>query len=67
MSTKENAATLKHSHIHLPTTRNVRDWLKKPLAREIEIDTALIAFCSVLLGWTFFSLVNAFQSGHVIG
>jgi len=67
MSTKEKAATLKHSHIHLPTKPNVRDWVRKPLTREIGIDTALIALCTVLLGWTFFSLANAFQGCHVVG
>ena len=66
MSTKEKAAAVKHSHIHLPTTRNVRDWVNKPLAREIKIDAALATLCTFLLGWTFFSLVNAFQSCHVI-
>ena len=66
MSTKDNAATAKHSHIHLPTTRNVRDWLKKPLAREIEIEAAITALCSLLLGWTFFSLIHAYHSYHVV-
>ena len=66
MSNEEKAATLKHSHIHLPTTRDVCEWIKKPRAREIEIDAAIIALCSLLLGWTCFSLVHAFQSYHVI-
>ena len=66
MDTHNGAATLRQKNIHFPRTRGVLGWLKKPLAREIEIDTALVALCSFLLGWVFFSLANAFDYCQVI-
>ena len=66
MSTSEETTTLKHSYIKFPTTRGLRKWLQKALAREIKKDAVLTALCSLLLGWTLFSLVNALQGRAVI-
>lgn len=66
MRNRANAKAARHySHIHLPKMRDAKDWLRKPLAREIETNAALIVVCSSLIGWTLFSLMNAIQSGHV--
>jgi hypothetical protein len=66
MKDKTRATTFRHQHIQLPTTGVVLDWLKKPPAREIEIDAALVALCSFLLGGMFFSLVHAFNDCRVV-
>lgn len=66
MGNKAGASELKQSHIHLPTAKDVRDWFKKPLAREIEINAALIALCSFLLGGIFFTLVHAFNDCRMV-
>jgi hypothetical protein len=66
MKDKTRTAPFRHQHIQLPTTRDVLGWLKKPLAREIEIDAALVALCSFLLGGMFFSLVHAFNDCRVV-
>jgi hypothetical protein len=66
MDTHNGAATLRQKNIEFPRSRNVLGWFKKPPAREIEMDTALIALCSILLGWVFFSLVHAFDSCRII-
>jgi hypothetical protein len=66
MASKARAATLKHSYVHLPSTRDAREWLKKPLVREIEIDTALIVLCFLLYGAVLFSLFKAFGDYQII-
>jgi len=60
MNTKSRAAALKHPHIHFPTAKDVRGWLQKRSTKEFEMNAALVALCSVLLGSVFFSLCRAF-------
>jgi hypothetical protein len=66
MGNKARTATQEHSHSQHPTRKNVLDWLKKPIVREIEIDAALIALCSFLLGGLFFSLADAFKDCRMV-
>jgi len=66
MGNKAGAATLKNSNIHQPIKRDLRDWFRKPLARELEIDAVLIVLCSFLLGGLFLSLVHAFSDCQMI-
>ena len=65
MNTRGGAGALKHPHIHFPTRKEVRGWLQKPSTRELEIDAALVALCSILLGSVFFSLCKAFGTYHL--
>jgi hypothetical protein len=64
MNTGNRASALKHSHIHFPSRKQIRDWFRKPSTKELEIDAALVALCSVLLGSVFFSLWKAFGAYH---
>ena len=66
MGNKAGAATLKHSHMHLPSTRDARDWLKKTFTKAMEADGPLIAYCLFLYGAIFFSLLKAFANYQVI-
>jgi hypothetical protein len=66
MRPKSRAAALKHSHIHLSSTRDVRDWAKKTFNKELETDAALIAFCLLLFGSIFISLSRAFSNYQII-
>jgi hypothetical protein len=61
MGNKAGAATLDNAHIHLPTKRDVRDWLKKTFTKGMKADAPLIAYCLFLLGCACFSLVRAFN------
>ena len=66
MNTKARAGALKHPHTHFPTAKDMRGWLQKPSTKEFEMNAALVALCSILLGSVFFSLCKAFgvyQSG----
>ena len=60
MNTKSQGAALKHPHIHFPTAKETRGWLQKPATKEFEINAALVALCSILMGSVFFSLCRAF-------
>jgi hypothetical protein len=62
MNSKAGAGASKHPHIHLhfPTAKDMRGWLQKPSTKEFEMNAALVALCSILLGSVFFSLCRAF-------
>jgi hypothetical protein len=66
MGNKAGAATLNDAHIHLPTTRDVRDWLKKTFTKGMKANAPLIAYCLFLLGCACFSLVRAFSDCQMI-
>ena len=60
MDTRARAEALSRPHIRFPTAKDVRGWLQKPSTKEFEIDAALVALCSILMGSVFFSLCKAF-------
>ena len=60
MNNKARAEALKHPNINFPTAKDVRGWLQKPSIKEFEMNAALVALCSILLGSIFFSLFRAF-------
>jgi len=61
MGNRARAATLKLSHIHIPTKRDVLDWLKKQRARANKADAPLIAYCLFILGAAIFSVIEGFK------
>ena len=60
MNTKARAEAPTDPHIHFPTAKDMRGWHQKPSTKEFEIDAALVALCSILMGSVFFSLYRAF-------
>ena len=60
MNTRAGAGASKETHIHFPKAKDMRGWLQKPSTKEFEMNAALVALCSILLGSVFFSLCRAF-------
>ncbi len=54
--------TLKHIHIHLPSKREVKDWIEKVFTRERSADVALTLTVILLCGWLVYCLGNALQN-----
>ena len=64
---RTNSDVLNHTHVHVPSANDIKDWARKAISRQRLTDTVLVGSTLVLFGLLFSSLSQAMLNTTVIG
>lgn len=56
-----STSTSKHTHLHVPSMRELKDWAVNLFSKEKTADAALLVIATMLCGWLLYCLANAFN------
>jgi hypothetical protein len=64
---RTNSDVLNHTHVHVPSANDIKDWARKAISRQRLADTVLVGSTLVLFGLLFSSFSQALLNTVIIG
>lgn len=64
---RTNSDTLNHTHVHVPSAHDIKEWARKAISRKKLADAVLVGSTLVLFGLLFSALSQALVNTTVSG